>query len=381
MKNIYEINTATWLYRLSEEQEQPVTLGTVPDHELARIARFGIDCVWLMGIWQRSEVAAEISRSDEGLVQEVRALLPDYTPEDIIGSAYAVKQYTIDSRFGTADELQQLRARLAERGMKLILDYVPNHTAFDHPWTLNNPEYYITDTAERAIQEPSHFRQCGEHAIANGSDPTLAAWPDVAQLNAFDAGYRDASIRTIVDIAALCDGVRCDMSMLLLNDIFGSAWKERAGDRPEQEYWDVVIRGVKQHYPEFVFMAETYWDTEERLVSLGFDYCYDKRLYDQLVAGNMAEAAQHYERTAAIRTHMVHFLENHDEPRIASLVDADVHRQAAAYVHSLQSTHLWHDGQFEGFRKKIPVHVRRAPAEQTDAEVAALYNEVFTSSN
>lgn len=377
MRNIYEINTAAWLHRLSEANGSEITLGTVPDDELSRIGRFGMDCVWLMGVWQRSEIAAAISRNDEDLVNEICTLLPDYTPDDIIGSAYAIHDYSVDERFGSVSELLQLRQRLADRGMKLILDYVPNHTAFDHPWVSTHPEYYITDSVEYATNSPRHFKQCGDVAVANGGDPTLDPWPDVAQLNAFNADYREETVRTINSIAALCDGVRCDMAMLLLNDIFSSSWKDRAGDMPEQEYWQFVTTAVKQKFPEFIFIAEAYWDTEQQLISLGFDYSYDKRLYDRLIVADFEGAQRHTEHMSAIGGHLMHFLENHDEPRIASITDLYTHTQAARMVAATAGIALWHDGQFEGYRQKIPVHVRRGPIESVDPAVSSMYQELL----
>ena len=128
-------------------------------------------------------------------------------------------------------------------------------------------------------------RSCdaGGGVLANGRDPYFAAWPDVVQLNAFSPDLRAAVIATLSSIGEQCDGVRCDMAMLMMNDTFERTWGERAGPRPEADYWPTVIPAVKTTHPEFVFMAEAYWDLEWALLEQGFDYCYDKRLYDRLV--------------------------------------------------------------------------------------------------
>lgn len=71
----------------------------------------------------------------------------------------------------------------------------------------------------------------------SGRDPCFPAWPDVLQLNAFDQGLRSAVVETLSGIAGLCDGVRCDMAMLLMNPIFERTWGSRAGTCPDTDYW------------------------------------------------------------------------------------------------------------------------------------------------
>lgn len=362
MKNIYEINTAVWLSRLSEQEQQFITLDNIPPAELDRIASFNVDTIWLMGIWQRSPHAVQISLTNEPLLEEIRTVLPDFSPEDMIGSAYAVRRYRVDPIYGGEEALATLRKQLTERGMKLILDFVPNHTGFDHDWTASHPEYYIHDDAGQLV---------------NGQDPTLHAWPDVAQLNAFSPSYRSESIATLQYIATLCDGVRCDMAMLLLNDIFANTWGEQAGPKPAEEYWQAVTTAIHAQSPHFIFIAECYWETERQLVELGFDFCYDKTLYDHLASGNFL-AAQHYEQSMAdISGHLIHFLENHDEPRAASVFTHAQQAEYAAYIMTVPGPCLWHDGQFEGYHKRLPVHIRRGPKESVNGEILAIYTELL----
>ena len=364
MKNIYEINTAVWLSRLSEQEGQPVRLANVPDEEIERIASFGMDTVWLMGVWQRSSDAARINAADEGLVNEVKSLLPDFALDDIIGSAYAVQNYSVDERFGGEAGLKQLRERLAARNIKLLLDFVPNHTAFDHPWITHSPERYISTDSEPTGTTHS-FRQIGDTLVAHGQDPTLSPWSDVAQLNAFSQSYRNVAIESLRYISSLCDGVRCDMAMLLINDIFATSWGGLAGAMPQEEFWTEVITTVREQSPDFTFIAECYWDTEQKLVELGFDYVYDKSTYDYLVQHNRTGAEYHLAALEPIKDHLLHFLENHDEPRAATLFSPDEQLANAEFIRSLPGACLWHDGQFEGYQKKIPVHVQRGPVEPT----------------
>ena len=104
----------------------------------------------------------------------------------------------------------------------------------------------------------------------------------MVQVNAFEPSFRPAVIELLLGVADQCDGLRCDMAMLLINNIFARTWGDRAGQMPATEYWSDVITAIKQRHPHFVFIAEAYWDLEWELQQQGFDYCYDKRLYDRL---------------------------------------------------------------------------------------------------
>src|SRR4051812_21629618 len=170
-----------------------------------------------MGVWQRSPAGLEIALTDPALDAGTRAALPDLRPEDVIGSPYCVRDYVVDERFGGPGALAAARAALADRGLGLILDYVPNHVAPDHPW--------VTD-------RPACFVHLEDGTIANGRDPFFPPWPDVLQLDAFSPELRAAVAETLGAIAAQCDGVRCDMAMLMTNEVFARTWGERIGPAP-----------------------------------------------------------------------------------------------------------------------------------------------------
>ena len=104
-------------------------------------------------------------------------------------------------------------------------------------------------TEEDLERDPASFVGVGDRVLANGRDPYFPAWPDVVQLNAFSPGLRAATIDTLTSIAAQCDGVRCDMAMLMMNEIFERTWGERAGPRPDADYWPTVIPAVRRAHP------------------------------------------------------------------------------------------------------------------------------------
>jgi glycosidase len=379
LRNIYEINTATYLNRLSREHGRHITLAQIPDKELTRIASYGCDAVWFMGIWQRSMYGMNLALHDPRLRAEASQLLPDFTTRDVIGSAYSIRSYRVNDLFGGDDELAQLRHQLASHGLKLILDFVPNHTGFDHTWITANPEYYIHGRLRDMLRHRTWYRWRGTKRIACGRDPQFEPWSDVAQLNAFSRAYRHASIDTLRHIATMCDGVRCDMAMLMMNDTFSQTWGARAGGRPKTEYWHEIIGTLRRTSPHFIFIAECYWNTEQSLIAQGFDYCYDKDLYDTLIKGDIASTREHVAATAPFAGHLVHFLENHDEPRVASLLTSAHHRAAVKFIASLPGPCLWHHGQFEGNQVRTPVQLRRSPDEPINQDIAHMYRDALAT--
>lgn len=316
---IYEINTWVWLNELSQQHGKPITLACVPDSEWKTIAQRGFDTVWLMGVSERSPVGVQIARDYGPFQEEFPQILPNYhVEEDLVGSPYCVRRYRVDEHLGGPEGLATARKQFASFGLKLLLDFVPNHVAPDHPWTVEHPEYFVQGSAQDLAEHPEAFYQVGKNILARGKDPYFAPWPEVVQLNAFSPGLRQAVIATLNDIASQADGVRCDMSMLLTTPVFARTWGERAGTPPAREYWREVIPAVKAQHPEFIFIAEAYWDLEWELQQQGFDYCYDKRLYDRLVNDDARAVRNHLSADIDYQKKLLRFIENHDEPRAAA---------------------------------------------------------------
>ena len=262
---IYEINAQVWLEELRQRHGDELDLGTIPSESWDAIAELGVDAVWLMGVWQRSPAGRAVAMQNEALMAEFQRALPDLEDDDILGSAYCVRQYIADEALGGPQALARARRELARRNMRLILDYVPNHVAPDHPWCVEHPEYFIPGTIEDLERDGSAFLKVGDHVMACGRDPSFSPWQDVVQVNAFHQGLREAAIVAATEIALQCDAMRCDMAMLVMNSIFARTWGRRAGDMPDEDYWPQVIRAVKAHCPDVRFIAEAYWDLEAAL--------------------------------------------------------------------------------------------------------------------
>jgi hypothetical protein len=116
-----------------------------------------------------------------------------------------------------------------------------------------------------------------------------------------------------------------------------------------------------------------YWDLEWTLQQQGFDYTYDKRLYDRLHEGHARPAREHLLAGLDFQDKLVRFLENHDEPRAAATFPPEVHRPAAIITFLTPGLRFFHQGQCEGRKIRIPVHLRRGPAEPVDDAIAEFY--------
>ncbi len=374
--SIYEINTHLWLNELSRLYGVTITLANVPEEIWDALAGFSFDAIWLMGVWQRSPAGLALALDNKDRVRAFAAALPDLKQEDLVGSPYSIRDYVVDDHLGGREGLAAARAELARRDIGLILDFVPNHTAPDHPWIESHPEYYIRGTAEELAGSPNDYFAAGDTVIARGRDPYFPPWPDVAQLNGFHPGLRAATVDLLLDIAGQCDGVRCDMAMLMNTDIFRRTWGERAGDAPAEEYWREIIPAVRAQYPDFCFIAEVYWQMEWEMQQLGFDFCYDKRLYDRLVRDTAAEVRSHLSADTAYQERLVRFIENHDEARAAAVFPGGRAMAAAIAAYTLPGAKLFHQGQFEGATAHLPVFLTRRPSEPVDRALHAFYRRL-----
>lgn len=377
---LYEINIRCWLRELSAQRGQLVTLSDVPEEEFMRWQEWGFTHIWLMGVWKTGPRSrAEALRSPE-LLPTFRAALPDFGDDDVTGSPYAIAGYEVAPALGGEAALQRFRKRLAAHDLQLVLDFVPNHMGLDHPWVRDRPELFV--------QSPSHrlgtFEQQtagGSVELAHGKDPFFAPWTDTVQLDYRRRDTRQAMLTALRSVARLCDGVRCDMAMLVLNEVFDKTWADfPSALAPEGEFWAKTIQAIKRRRRDFLFLGEVYWSLDAKLQSLGFDYTYDKRLYDLLIARQPAEIQQHLQDAPPGRVRAsAHFLENHDEPRVASQLALPEHRAAALLVLGLPGCRLLHDGQLTGARVRTPVQLTRRPEEPVDPDIARLYVEVLAA--
>jgi glycosidase len=378
--HLLELSAWPWLERLSRDAGRRVTLATVPGKEWDRLTAEGFDALFLMGVWRRSAIGRSIALEDPGLVAAYNRALPGWRDADVAGSPYSVQAYEPDDRMGGWEGLDHARRELKRRGVALILDFVPNHTGFDHSWISAHPEWYVRGTSEDLRRAPTEFRQVGDGGssvvIACGKDPHFPPWTDVAQLNYFNPETRRAMAATVREIAAYCDGVRCDMAMLVLNDVFERTWRGVLCDTwpvPGAEFWPETTASLR----EFIWLAEVYWDLEGRMLDQGFTFAYDKRLLDGLRAPDRARRVRDLLSAGSPPPHrLARFLENHDESRsIAGLAE---HLSAAvALLVALPGMRFIFDGQMDGRHTAVPVQLGRWPDEGRNEVVRILYERAL----
>jgi hypothetical protein len=371
--SLYQINTRVWLTDLSATLGRKATLDDIPDAELDRLAALGFDWLWLLSVWRTGPAAQQVSRTNSEWRHEFQETLPDLREEDIAGSGFAITGYTVHPSLGGDAALARVRQRLRDRGLRLMLDFVPNHMAPDHPWVEQHPEYFVGGSESDLAQAPQNYtRVGGNRVVAFGRDPYFSGWPDTLQLDYSNSATQDAMCGELLRIAGQCDGVRCDMAMLVLPDVFERTWGRRA-----PLFWPETTRRVREHVPNFCFMAEVYWDLEWTMQQQGFDYAYDKRLYDRLREGHARPAREHLLAGLDFQDKVARFLENHDEPRVNATFALPMHQAAAVITFLSPGMRFFHQGQFEGRRKRISPHLVRGPLEPTDEAVTRFYEQLL----
>ncbi|MBI3876997.1 MAG: alpha-amylase, partial [Verrucomicrobia bacterium] len=243
---LYEINTRCWLRALSEQHGRPVRLGDVPEEEFDHWEQLGFTHVWLMGVWTTGPRARAHALNEPNLRALYDKVLPGWKPADVPGSPYAISDFKVPRALGGETGLKHFRKKLNARGMRLVLDFVPNHLGLDHAWLREQPDLF----AQSPVEVPGTFAQetvTGTRWLAHGKDPYFAPWTDTVQLDYRRFATRGAMKELLLSVAARCDGVRCDMAMLLLNDVFAKTWAHFpfAAGKPEREFWADAIPVVK----------------------------------------------------------------------------------------------------------------------------------------
>jgi glycosidase len=376
-RSLYQINTRVYLTELSSRLRRRAVLDDIPDADLDRLAAQGFDWIWMLSVWQTGTAGQRVSRTQAEWRRAFERTLPDLRDADIAGSGFAITGYITHERLGGDAALARLRDRLRARGLRLMLDFVPNHTGLDHPWVLEHPEYYIAGTDADLEREPQNYTRVNsqgqDRVLAYGRDPYFSGWPDTLQLDYSNPQTQDAMMAELLKIADQCDGLRCDMAMLVQPDVFERTW-----GRQPQWFWPRAINLVRERIPGFCFMAEVYWDLEWSLLQEGFDYAYDKRLYDRLRDGHARAVREHFHARLEYQDRLARFLENHDEPRAAATFAHDVHEAAAIITFLSPGLRFFHEGQLDGRQTHVSPHLVRAPNEPPDEALRGFYDRLLS---
>lgn len=458
---VFQLDARIATRELSLRKGSPATLNDLTDDELDDFAEAGFDAIYLMGVWQTGEngvlnaqkrllaqraqsaermgdtadctmeavaegldaagsdtiagsapggsEAATAAEAAAAAAEEAAILaqtqlerdLPGQAPLDsAVGFPTAIIDYSVNTKLGGNNALAALRTRLRERGLRLLLDFVPNHMAADHPWTVTNPQLLVRGSVDDLKREPQNYYQVGEGGLgvfAHGRDPYFDGWEDTVQLNYASAELRQEMCETLARIATMCDGVRCDMAMLQCPSVFQQTWATHLEPQgfdfaclfePDKLFWPAAIAAARAVNKDFLLVGEVYWGREYDLQQYGFDYTLDKVAYEQLQEGRADDFRQHLARDdAAFLLHSARYLETHEEKR-ASEVFSDEHEEAGTYRHfaaaiaayTLPGMRLFNDGQLQGRKLQIPLFLAwRDNAEKRDSRVSAWYSRLLSS--
>ncbi len=383
---LYEINTRVWIKRFGEKS----TLNTIPLDVFQKLADKGINIIWLMGIWKTCTSTVEKYCFEIDLISAYNNSLKDWHKEDIIGSPFAIDKYEVNPLLGNLNELLELKFSLNKMGLKLFLDFIPNHFSADSTLIKTIPKIFLEADEELFQKDPfTYFKHDCINAnnetynkfFAHGRDPLFPAWRDTIQVNFFEEKARTFLVDNLLKLTEVCDGVRCDMAMLPLNNVFHNTWSgvlNKFGyKKPQEEFWKVAIDTVKAKSPDFIFMAESYWDLEWDLQQLGFDFTYDKRLTDRLSGENLQNVYAHLRAELSFQLKSVRFLENHDEKRAVVKFGKQKSIAAAVVISTIPGMKFYFDGQFEGKKIKLPLQLGREPDEKVSETKKAFYNKLL----
>ena len=371
--SLYQINTRVWLTELSRRLGRKATLDDIPDAELDRVAGMGFDWVWLLSVWQTGPAAQQISRTNPEWRHEFQETLPDLRDDDIAGSGFAITGYTVHdgTRWrrgaGTTPRTASPPRVAADARLRAEPHRTRSSLGDRSPRVLRRRDRRPIWRANRTTTPGSRATR-GDRVLALGRDPYFAGWPDTLQLDYSNPATQEAMVGELLRIAGQCDGVRCDMAMLVLPDVFERTWGRRA-----PLFWPDATRRVRERVPGFCFMAEVYWDLEWTMQQQGFDYAYDKRLYDRLRDGHARPVREHLHAGLDYQDKLARFMENHDEPRAAATFAPPMHEAAAIITYLSPGLRFFHQGQFEGRTKRISPHLVRAPIEATDEALQRFY--------
>lgn len=379
---LYEINTRVWINKFSKEAKK-ANFEDIPDNVWDELSGKGIDIVWLMGIWKTSPEIIKKYCFQDYLVRSYEKALKDFKENDVIGSPFAIDEYVVNPDLGDFENLTKLRKNLNKRGMKLLLDFVPNHFSVGSKLVKTNPSIFLSANEELHARDPHTYFKCNgsDKIFCHGRDPFFPAWEDTIQVNYFCPDALEFMINTLLGLAEYCDGVRCDMAILALDNVFGNTWsrvlQKNGFQKPENKFWETAIKRVKEKYPDFIFIAEAYWDLEWELQQLGFDYTYDKKLTDRLIHGNVRDINLHLKAEPEYQNKSVRFIENHDEDRAANILGKQKSMAAAVIISTIPGMRFYYDGQFEGKRIKLPVQLGRDFEEPVRSCFPEFYNKLL----
>jgi hypothetical protein len=354
--HVLEINAHAFFRRIQKELgNENITLADIPEKYFFDIKSEGFDAIWFMGVWLESLASRQIARSDAAINAYLNKVVPGYSREDIIGSQYSIYGYEVKPLFGGTEALLKFKEKLNSFGIGLILDFAGNHFSVDHPLTLTDPDIFV-----RSIEEPQDkelfFQTKNGNWLAHGKDPYFPPWTDTVQINHFNLKARQYMLDQITKISSMCDGLRCDMVMLMMNKVFKDTWGRYVKEEvPYDEFWPETIQKIREQNPSFIFGAEVYWGLEWEVQELGFDYTYDKILYDRLLLSTPQDIQGHLNAEHLYQKRSIRFISNHDEESPIAAFGLEKAKAAATVAATTPGLRLFTVSQLCGEKVRLPI--------------------------
>ncbi len=290
---LFQVNTRVRLAELSTALGRPATLDDIPEAELDQLARDGFDLVWFLGVWQTGEAARGVSAIEPRMAGGISPG-PARFPRRLTSLGPALRSAIITSIPTLAGMRPSPDCVNACASTGCASSWISSQTMSRRTtagW-MSTRTSLSRERKQQLAAQPQNYRRLdtasGSRILAYGRDPYFAGWPDTLQLNYGNPALQEALLGELQRIAGQCDGVRCDMAMLVLPEIFERTWGIAASP-----FWPGATAAVRAKVPGFLFLAEVYWDLEWTLQQQGFDYTYDKRLYDRLVQGHARPVREH----------------------------------------------------------------------------------------
>lgn len=415
------VNTRVFLDELSEKYNKPITIGTIPESEWQELFKDHTS-FWFMGIYKESQAGQDFCQKNPYCIRDVEYEIErQVNPEKDIGaSSFSIPEYTINLKIapGGWSEWDKMVDYLHQHNKKVFTDFVPNHVALDHSWATEHPDYFIQGTEEQFQKTPSLYYNVVDkdnnlHHIAHGKDPNYPQWDDTLQLNYANPDLQAAMIEVLIGnengLINHCDGLRCDMAMLLNSDTFIRTWGDKyfGGHLPgseisyikNNEFWPKVIAEVKARVRElgrddFTFIAEAYWDIDK--LGKNFDGIYYKELYDSLQVQNndgnsisinhdnireLLSLATKDRDGNNLNFKWNTFIENHDEQRAVKKFGEKASKAAAVISAFGPFTFLMNQNQEKGYRYRIPAQFRHHLSETTNLSIKNFYDQILKLRN
>lgn len=378
----YEINTRVFLRRFDSLNKKAKLLD-VPFDFWENLSKLGINYIWLMGIWKTCKSTINKYCFEDYLVNSYSKALKDWKSEDVIGSPYSIDKYELNPEICNEDELQEFRIKINSIGLGLILDFIPNHYSSESELIYTNPEIFLQVDEKTFLNDPHTYFQPNvieKKYFAHGRDPFFPAWQDTIQINICSQAAREFQKNVLMNISQMCDGVRCDMAMLVLNNVFKNSWGSALPEKcknESKEFWGEIIPFIKNEKKDFLFIAEAYWDLEWQLQQLGFDFTYDKVLTDRLKYSQPKDIIDHLTAEYDYQIKSMRFIENHDEERAITEFGKEKSKAAAIIISTIYGAKLFFDGQFEGKKIKLPVQLGRETEEKIQDDLKSFYEKLL----